>query len=481
MTFKVDNLIAGEASKASDGATFERRNPADARQVVSVAPESTATDVEAAVTAASDALTSWRATSPTERAGILTAAARLLAERAEQLAAEMVAEEGKPIADARNEATRTPKNLELYAGEAYRLFGATFPSDDTPLVYTVRDPVGVVGVITPWNFPLNMASRKIGPALAAGNTVVFKPSPMTPRMGQRLAEAFVDAGLPAGVLNVVQGFDAGAFLVADPRVNAITFTGSTAVGHEIHAASHFGQRLQLELGGKNPIVVLADADLESAADVVARSSFSLTGQACTGAGRILAEESIHDALVDAVAERARRYVLGPGDRAGVNLGPLVDDRALAAMEATVSTATGDGATVVTGGERADGDGLADGWFFPPTVIADARPDMELSQREVFGPVIGFERIGSLDEAIASANAVDYGLSAAICTRSLAAAQQFAGRIEAGMVRVNRPTVGAAFNAPFGGIKQSGTATHREQLGPTVMDFYTVSRTVWLGH
>ncbi len=481
MTVKIDNLIAGEARASSDGATFERRNPADARQVVSVAPESTATDVEAAVTAASEALTAWRATSPTERAGILTAAARLLAERAEQLAAEMVSEEGKPIADARNEATRTPKNLELYAGEAYRLFGATFPSDDTPLVYTVRDPVGVVGVITPWNFPLNMASRKIGPALAAGNTVVFKPSPMTPLMGQRLAEAFIDAGLPAGVLNVVHGFDAGAFLVADPGVNAITFTGSTAVGHKIHAASRFGQRLQLELGGKNPIVVLADADLESAADVVARSSFSLTGQACTGAGRILAEEPIHDALVDAVAERARRYVLGPGDRAGVNLGPLVDDRALAAMAATVSTATSDGATVVTGGERSDGDGLTDGWFFPPTVIADARPEMELSQREVFGPVIGFERVGSLDEAIATANAVDYGLSAAICTRSLAAAQQFAERIEAGMVRVNRPTVGAAFNAPFGGIKQSGTATHREQLGPTVMDFYTVSRTVWLGH
>jgi aldehyde dehydrogenase (NAD+) len=165
----------------------------------------------------------------------------------------------------------------------------------------------------------------------------------------------------------------------------------------------------------------------------------------------------------------------------VNLGPLVDDRALAAMGATVSTASGDGATVVTGGERARGDGLENGWFFPPTVIADARPDMELSQREVFGPVIGFERVGSLEEAIASANAVDYGLSAAICTRSLAAAQHFAGQIEAGMVRVNRPTVGAAFNAPFGGVKQSGTATHREQLGPTVMDFYTVSRTVWLGY
>ncbi len=353
-THEVPNLIGGERVGAADGATFERRNPADARQVVSVAPESTAADVTDAVSAAVDALRTWRTTSPTARSNVLSAAARLLAARADDLAAEMVSEEGKPLADARNEASRTPKNLELYAGEAYRLFGATFPSDDTPLVYSVLDPVGVVAVITPWNFPLNLASRKIGPALAAGNAVVFKPSPMTPLMGARLADAFVEAGLPPGVLNVVHGFDAGAHLVADTRVDAVTFTGSTAVGHKIHAASRLGQRLQLELGGKNPVVVLADADIQAAADVVARSSFSLTGQACTGAGRILVEAAVYEELVEAVTERAAGHVLGAGDRDGVTMGPLVDDRALGAMDAAVSTATDDGAKVVAGerGRRA---------------------------------------------------------------------------------------------------------------------------------
>ncbi len=477
---EVRNVIGGERVEARDGRRFERRNPARWDEVVSTAPESGEDDVADAVSAAVEGLAQWRRATPTQRADVLAKAGRLLAERADDIAREMVVEEGKPLADARNEASRTPKNLELYAGEAYRRFGATFPSDDTPLVYSVLDPVGVVAVITPWNFPLNMASRKIGPALTAGNAVVFKPSPMTPLMGDRLASAFFDAGLPPGVLNVVHGFEAGAHLVADSRVAAITFTGSTAVGRKIHEASVLGQRLQLELGGKNPVVVLADADLDQAADVVARSSFSLSGQACTGAGRILVEDSVHDALLDAVIERAGRHVLGPGDRDGVTVGPLVDQRAVDAMDAAVAGATKAGATVVTGGERPGDEELAAGCFFPPTVLADVGPEMELAQREVFGPVIGFERVGSLEEAIASANAVEYGLSAAICTTSLRRAQQFAAEIEAGMVRINRPTVGAAFNAPFGGMKQSGTATHREQLGPTVMDFYTLSRTVWLG-
>ena len=481
MTREVLNLIGGDRALASDGAVFERRNPADIRQVVSTAPESTATDVDAAVRAAVDGLARWRRTTPTQRAEVLSRAAKLLAERAADIAVEMVAEEGKPLADARNEASRTPKNLELYAGEAYRLTGATFPSDDTPLVYSLLDPVGVVAVITPWNFPLNLASRKIGPALAAGNAVVFKPSPMTPLMGERLAAAFVDAGLPGGALNVVHGFAAGAYLVAHGDVAAVTFTGSTAVGREIHDASRLGQRLQLELGGKNPIVVLADADLEAAADVVARSSFSLSGQACTGAGRVLVEDAVHDELLDAVIARAGRHVVGPGDADGVTMGPLIDERAVTAMDAALTTARTDGADVVAGGSRlTDGD-LANGWFYAPTVLADVKAGTAMARDEIFGPVIGFERVASLDEAISAANDVDYGLSAAICTRSLAAAQHFAAEIQAGMVRVNRPTVGAAFNAPFGGVKQSGTATHREQLGPTVMDFYTVSRTVWLGN
>ncbi len=479
-TYEVHNRIGDSIADASDFATFERRNPANRDEVVSVAPESTAADVAAAVEAARDALTTWRRTTPTGRADLLIKASRLLAERTPHIADEMVREEGKPLADATMEASRTPKNLELYAGEAYRLTGTTFPSDDTPLVYSTRDPVGVVAVITPWNFPLNLASRKIGPALAAGNTIVFKPSPMTPRMGERLAAAFVDAGLPPGVLNVVHGTAAGAHLVAATGVDAVPFTGSNATGQKIHAAIGIGRRVQLELGGKNPIVVLADADLDAAAAVVARSSFSLTGQACTGAGRILVEGAVHDALVDKVAALAGSYRLGPGDAAGVTMGPLIDPAAVAAMDRWVATAIADGATVVCGGSAATDGELGRGNFFPPTILVDVEPGTALATEEVFGPVIGFERVYGLDEALDSANSVRFGLSAAICTRDMTAAQRFANDIQAGMVRVNRPTVGAAFNAPFGGIKQSGTGTHKEQLGPTVMDFYTVSRTVWMG-
>jgi aldehyde dehydrogenase (NAD+) len=281
-------------------------------------------------------------------------------------------------------------------------------------------------------------------------------------------------------LNVVHGVAAGAHLVADRRVDAITFTGSNATGAKIHSAMSIGRRVQLELGGKNPVVVLDDADLDAAANVVARSSFSLSGQACTGAGRILVHAKVYDALLERVVALANAHVVGPGDRAGVTMGPLIDGHAVAAMESAVAQAVADGAEIVCGGVRPDTDELADGCFFLPTVLAEARPDMALSCNEVFGPVVGFERVESLDEAIASANNVDYGLSAAICTRDLRAAQHFADQIQAGMVRVNRPTVGAAFNAPFGGIKQSGTGTHKEQLGPTVMDFYTVTRTVWMG-
>ncbi len=437
--------------------------------------------MRAAVDAAAEAAVSWRRSTPSRRAELLTGAARLLAERSASIAAEMVAEEGKPLADAMNEAGRTPRNLELYAGEAYRLTGATFPSDDTPLVYSVCDPIGVVGVITPWNFPLNLASRKIGPALAAGNTVVFKPSPMTPLMGDRLAAAFIDAGLPPGVLNVVHGVSAGAALVADECVGAVSFTGSNATGSKIHAAMGVGRRVQLELGGKNPVIVLADADLAAAAAIVARSSFSLSGQACTGAGRILVDSSVYDELLERVVALAGAYVLGDGMLATTTMGPLVDEHAVAAMEAAVAGAVADGATVACGGARPADEALSRGCFFMPTVLADARPEMALSRNEVFGPVVGFERIDGLDEAIASANSVPYGLSAALCTRDLRAAQQFAAEIQAGMVRINRATVGAAFNAPFGGIKQSGTGTHKEQLGPTVMEFYTVMRTIWMGN
>ena len=282
------------------------------------------------------------------------------------------------------------------------------------------------------------------------------------------------------MLNVVHGVAAGAMVVADERVSAITFTGSTATGRSIHAAVGLGRRTQLELGGKNPVVVLADADLAAAATIVARSSFSLSGQACTGAGRILVAEAVHDELVERVAELAAGYVIGPGRTAGVTMGPLIDDGAVEAMRGFVGRAVDAGATLVCGGDRPDGTDLERGAYFAPTLFTDVARGSELATREVFGPVIGFERVADLDDAIVSANSVEYGLTAAICTTDVGAAQRFAAEVEAGMVRVNRPTVGAAFNAPFGGVKQSGTGMHREQLGPTVMDFYTSMRTVWFG-
>lgn len=477
---KVGNRIGGSIVPAKSGKVFERRNPADAREVVSIAPDSVDADVTAAVDAACDAALQWGKTTPTQRANILSKASKILDGKVETLISDMVKEQGKLVSDARNECSRTPKNLELYATEAYRLSGATFPSDDTQLVYSVRGPVGVVGVITPWNFPLNLASRKIGPALAAGNTVVFKPSPLAPLLGDHLASSFEEAGLPPGVLNVVHGFAAGAPLVADKRVGAITFTGSNAVGEKIHREIGIGRRVQLELGGKNPVLVLDDADIDLAVNIVMRSSFSLAGQACTGAGRIIASRKIFDELLEKVMNEVKKIVLGPGNAPESTMGPLVDGVAIASMESAIAEGSKGGVEIAVGGIRSQSENLRNGFFFEPTILLGAKRNSFVVQNEIFGPVITFESIEDIDEAINSANDVVYGLSASICTQSISKAQHCAQLIEAGMVRINRPTVGAAFNAPFGGIKQSGTATHKEQYGPTVMDFYTLQRTIWMG-
>lgn len=474
---EVHNRIAGELRSA--GSTFETRDPADARQVVSIAPDSGPDDVDAAVTTASEEK-GWGATPATRRAEILEEAAAILISRTGQIAPTMVAEMGKPLSSAEAEVSRTADNLRLYAGEALRLGGGTFPADPFGMVLTILDPIGVVGVITPWNFPLSLASRKIGPALAAGNTVVFKPSSVTPATGDALAAALLDAGVPPGAIQTVHGFGAGAELVADERVAAVTFTGSTAVGRKIHDAVGLGRRVQLEMGGNNPVAVLADADLDQAASVVARSSFSLSGQACTAAGRILADESIHDDLLERVVKLAEHLVVGPGHRKEVDMGPLVNDAAVEAMQGVVDEAVGRGARVETGGSRLMGDGYEHGWFYPPTILSGVDPEMSLSCTEVFGPVIGFERVSGLDEVITRANRTEYGLTSAVCTRDLAAAHRFAHEVRAGIVRVNRPTIGTPINAPFGGVKMSGTGTHKEQLGPTVMDFYTQARTLFIG-
>jgi alpha-ketoglutaric semialdehyde dehydrogenase len=455
------NFIGGRWIPAVSGATFQRRNPADPADVVGTFPDSGAADVRAAVDALDKVAPEWAAVSPELRAAILEAAALHLESRAEQLIAELVREEGKTTAEATMEVTRTPANLRFYAGEATRTTGATYPAAGVNLVYTLREPVGIVGAITPWNFPLNIPSRKIGPALAAGNPVLFKPSEITPLMGQRLVEALLEGGLPPGAIALVQGdAAAGAAVAADPRVAAVTFTGSTRVGRLIHRQVGPERRVQLEMGGKNPVVVADDADVDAAAALIVKGAFGLSGQACTGTSRVIAVEAIHDALLERVVAKTEALQVGPGAQAGVDMGALASAAQLEKFLDYVRVGTQEGATLRCGGTRV-GDA---GFFVLPAVFCDAQPTMRIVREE---------------EAVALANATEFGLSAAIVTRDLAAATQFAHDAKSGLVKINQPTTGMAMNAPFGGYKSSSTQTFKEQAGPSLMDFYTLEKTVYV--
>ncbi|PXY22810.1 aldehyde dehydrogenase family protein [Prauserella muralis] len=473
------NLIGGEWVGAASGRRTERHNPADTRRLVATAPDSGAEDVRAAVDAVAQAWPEWAAAGPERRAEVLGAAAAVLERDPEKLAAELVAEEGKTFAEALGEVRRTPANLRYYASEALRLTGHTYPAR-SGLVYTARQPVGVIAAITPWNFPLNIPSRKLGPALAAGNGVVFKPSEVTPVLARRLTEALLEAGLPAGVLALVHGgADTGAALVADPRVAAVTFTGSTAVGERIHAAVGPSRRTQLELGGKNAVLVLDDADLDRAADIVVRGAFGLTGQACTGTSRVIAHDAVHDDLLRRVVARAERLVPGDGLAEGVQLGPLATREQYDKVRRYVRLGLDEGALLHTGGEPPGGAATAHGYFLRPAVFSGVAPDSRLAQDEVFGPVLAFLRVHSFDEAVSVADATPYGLSTGIVTGDLRRALEFAERVRSGLVKVNQPTTGMAMNAPFGGLKASSTQTSKEQAGAQMSHFYTTEKTVYV--
>ena len=473
------NFIGGQWVGAASGRIRERRNPADVRELVARAPDSDARDVRDAVSAVASGYREWAERGPEARAEVLNRAAGILAARADELAEDLVREEGKTLAEALSETRRTPANLQMYATEALRLTGQTFPTGDGSLLMTQRQPVGVVAAITPWNFPLNLPSRKLGPALAAGNGVVFKPSELTPLTAEALVRALLDAGLPAGAIALVHGGgEAGAALVADSLIDAITFTGSTAVGTAIHGATTPRQRCQLEMGGKNPVVVLADADLDRAAALIVRGAFGLAGQACTGTSRVIVDDAVHDELVDRLAAAARGRVVGNGLAPGVEMGPLASEVQLAKVRDHVTAAVEDGAKLLAGDEPLP-PGCNHGHFARPVVLTGVEPDQAVAQQEVFGPVLAVLRVGSYDEALAVANGTEYGLSAAIMTSDLGRAVDFARRIDAGMVKVNLPTTGVAMNAPFGGVKNSSTQTFKEQAGDTMMHFYTVDKTVYL--
>lgn len=470
------NFVGGQWVGSASGRSYTRENPADLVEQVAAAPDSDAGDVAEAVGHVAAGYHEWAETPPDRRADVLMRAADLIAARADELAVELVREEGKTLAEARMETRRTPQNLRMYAGESLRLYGQSMGSTAGSMILTLRKPVGVVAAITPWNFPLNIPSRKLGPALAAGNGVVFKPSELTPILGQRLVEALLEAGVPGSALALVHGHaEVGKALVSDPRVSAVTFTGSTAVGEAIHANVPPWVRSQLEMGGKNAVIVWDDADLDRAAAIVAKGAFGLAGQACTGTSRVVAHESVANGLLDRVMEIARSSVVGNGLDEGVTMGPLVSAAQVEKYRTYLKVARDEGAHLETPTHDCAPSG---GHFVRPAIFSDVRPDSRLAQEEVFSPVLAFLSVGSFDEAVDVVNNTAYGLSAGLVTSRLETALRFAEEVEAGVVKINQPTTGVAMNAPFGGMKKSSTQTFKEQAGASMMQFYTQEKTVY---
>lgn len=482
MTQEYRNFIGGEWVPASSGATTEIRNPADINEVLGIVPVSNLEDANAAIAAAREAFPAWAGLTAPERGRMLHRAANLLESQLDEWTVALTREEGKTRLESQREVIRSIELFRYFAGEAWRVGGDLLPAD-TPqtVLYSVRVPVGVAAIITPWNFPLSIPVWKIAPALVMGNTVVFKPASATPIMAAMLTKLLQDAGLPPGVLNLVIGSGGalGDAIVTDERVDAVSFTGSYSVGHALYQKTAVRMtRTHLEMGGKNPIIVAADADLDKAVQIAAAAGFGLTGQACTAASRVIVERAVAEEFTNRFAAAARALKVGPGLAEGVQMGPAVSKGQQATDLEYVSIAREEGAQVLVGGEAPKGTGYENGYFVQPTVLTGLRPDMRIAQEEVFGPVVGILEAGDLKEAIEIANNTVYGLSAAIVTNDLRKAIRFVEQSEAGMVKVNQTTVGASIQAPFGGFKQSGSGMFRE-MGKGAVEFFTKVKTVYI--
>jgi acyl-CoA reductase-like NAD-dependent aldehyde dehydrogenase len=470
------NYVGGEWSPSASGETYEKRNPWRPGEVVGEYPASDAADARAAVDAAADAAADWASTPGPARAAIFFKVAELLEARTERIAQDMTAEMGKPLREARLEAGRTAAILRYFAGEAYRPIGDVFEASvQNQRLFTLRRPIGVVGLITPWNFPAAIPAWKAAPALIYGNAVVMKLGYEAPRTGLHLAEAFAEAGLPAGVLNVLtgSGSKAGAALVADDRVRAVSFTGSVAVGHGVREeATRRGARVQLELGGHNPLIVMADAELDRAAEAAYAGAFWSAGQKCTATRRIFVQEGAYDGFRDALLQRIGRGAVGDPSDPATEVGPIVNESQLTEVLDAIARGRSEGGAVAAGGERAD----HDGYLVAPTVFEGVDDEAYLSREEVFGPVTSLYRFATLDEALDRANSVPFGLSAAIFTRDLHTVQRFTQEAQAGILHVNSQTAGADVHVPFGGIKGSGYGPHEQ--GRAALEFYTEQVTVY---
>lgn len=475
------NYINGEFVDSKSGRTFANINPANIDEVVGNFQASNETDVEDACSAAVTAQEEWTSMPATKRGEYLFKAADLLTEKLTQLGEEMTREEGKTLPEAIGEVTRAINIFRYFGGEGARQFTYNVPSERPQvLCYTIRKPLGTVALITPWNFPSAIPAWKIAPALVAGNTVVIKPASLAPLSSFRLVEALHEAKIPKGVINYVTGSggSVGDALTGHPSIRGISFTGSTSVGDGLYRkVSDRKLRVQLEMGGKNPTIVLRDSDLSYAADILVNGAFFSTGQKCTACSRAIIERPIYEPLLQLLLEKTRALKIGNGLNPGVQIGPAVDSHQLETDLEYIKIAKDEGAELLCGGNRLSGGEYDKGYFIEPAIFTGVQPKMRIAQEEVFGPVLALMVAEDFENAMEIANGVRFGLSASIVSRDLTRVHQFIDRIEAGLITVNLPTAGVEYQLPFGGTKESSYGM-REQ-GPQAIDFYSETRTVYL--
>ena len=481
MRFK--NLIGGRRMAPSTGKYFENRNPANTRDLIGSFPESGPEDIDAAVGAAEEGFRMWSRVPAPARGDVLRRVGDLLTERKEQLARAMTREMGKVLAETRGDVQEGIDTAYYAASEGRRLFGHTVPSElRSKWAMSYRRPIGVVGLITPFNFPMAIPTWKMFPALVCGNSVVLKPSEDVPHTAHLLVEILLEAGLPPSVVQLVhgRGASAGKALVEHPRVQVISFTGSTATGSAIgETCGRMHKRLSLEMGGKNAIIVMDDADLELALDGVLWGAFGTTGQRCTATSRLLLHRRIHNRFLNRLVDAAERLKLGDGRKPESQVGPLIHEAAREKVERYVGIAADEGLDLVTGGRRPRSPALQRGWFYRPTIVAGVRPKSRLAQEEIFGPVLSVMRVSSFDEAIRINNGVRYGLSSSVYTRDTNLAFRAMQELDNGITYVNAPTIGAEAHLPFGGVKQTGNG-HREG-GWEVYEFYSETKVCYVDY
>ena len=468
------NYIAGSWV---DGASVSRNvNPSDLDDVVGEYAQADAAQAKEAIAAAKEALRTWQASPIQQRADLLDKIGNEILARKEELGRLLSREEGKTLPEGIGEVARAGQIFKFFGGEALRITGERVDSVRPGIEVDMRrDPIGVVGLITPWNFPIAIPAWKIAPALAFGNTVVFKPADLVPGSARALAEIIVNAGVPTGVFNLVMGRGSvvGQVFLDDPRVNAISFTGSVSTGKRVAAAAAARLcKFQLEMGGKNPLVVLDDADLATAVNCAVQSGFFSTGQRCTASSRVIVTEGIHDKLVDSMIEATKALVVDDALKAGTQIGPVVDQSQLDQDLSYIDIARKEGGNLAFGGERLNREKT--GYYLQPALFTETTPDMRINREEVFGPVVSVIRVKNYEEALHVANDTEFGLSSGICTTSLKHASHFKKASEAGMVMVNLPTAGVDYHVPFGGRKGSSYGS-REQ-GRYAAEFYTTVKT-----